>query len=88
MFGFHKQQVIKTSDVVAVLKGSERDTLELQLKGSSYELKIMNDFQNIYNILEACRRMVSLFSKTQPPVACNKSWLTPVLFGLVRKIQS
>merc|ERR1711988_736216 len=56
VFGFHKQQVINTVDVLSVLKSSEPQTLELQCKGSSYEIKIDTNFEDAYNILEACRR--------------------------------
>jgi len=57
VFGFHKQQVLPLTDVVALLKSDELpNTVEVQLKGASYELTIPEDFDAAWNIMEACRR--------------------------------
>jgi len=57
VFGFHKQQVLELTDVVALLKSTELpNTVEVQIKSASYELTIPEDFDAAWNIMEACRR--------------------------------
>jgi len=57
VFGFRKQQVLSLTDVVALLKSHELpNTVEVQGKGYSYELTLPENFEEIWNTMEACRR--------------------------------
>lgn len=57
VFGFHKQQVMPLTDVVALLRSTEvANTVEVQGKGYSLELTLPEHFEETWNIMEACRR--------------------------------
>jgi len=57
VFGFHKQQVMPLTDVVALLRSTElANTVEVQGKGYSLELTLPEQFDETWNIMEACRR--------------------------------
>jgi len=73
VFGFHKQQVLELTDVVALLKSTELpNTVEVQMKGASYELTIPEDFEAAWNIMEACRRQTQA-QKLQQAAGENSS---------------
>jgi len=60
VFGFHKQQVLSLTEVMAILKSSEQpNTVEVQGKGYSYELTLPEDFEEVSNTMEAARRQTT-----------------------------
>ena len=57
VFGFHKQQVVPLTDVVALLKSHEvANTVEVQARGYSLELTLPENFEEAWNTMEGCRR--------------------------------
>ena len=57
VFGFHKQQVVPLTDVVALLKSAEvANTVEVQARGYSLELTLPENFEEAWSTMEACRR--------------------------------
>jgi len=60
VFGFHKQQVVPLTEVVALLKSTEvANTVEVQGKGYSLELTLPENFEDVWNQMEACRRQTT-----------------------------
>ena len=60
VFGFHKQQVVPLTDVVALLKSAEvANTVEVQGKGYSLELTLPENFDDVWTAMEACRRVAT-----------------------------
>jgi len=56
MFAFHKQWVIDARDVVKLLKtSSNEDVVQIQCKGSSYEVHFNDNCQEACLVIEACR---------------------------------
>ena len=59
-------QVLDLTEVVALLKSTELPTtVEVQMKGASYELTIPEDFEAAWNIMEACRRQTQAMKLQQ-----------------------
>ena len=60
VFGFHKQQVVPLTDVVALLKSTEvANTIEVQGKGYSLELTLPENFEETWSTMETCRRQTT-----------------------------
>ena len=63
VFGFHKQQVVPLTDVVALLKSAEvANTVEVQARGYSLELTLPENFEEAWSTMEACRRSATAAS--------------------------
>ena len=59
-------QVLSLNEVVALLKSTEvPNTLEVQLKGLSYELTIPEDYEQAWLVMEECRRKTHAQSTLQ-----------------------
>ena len=57
VFGFHRQQVVPLTDVVALLKSSEQaNTVDVQARGYSLEVTLPENFEEAWSTMEACRR--------------------------------
>mmetsp|Transcript_13813 Transcript_13813/g.42046 ORF Transcript_13813/g.42046 Transcript_13813/m.42046 type:complete len:1038 (+) Transcript_13813:202-3315(+) len=60
VFGFHKQQVIPLTEVLALLRSADSpNTLEVQAKGCSYEITLPEAFEASWAVMESCRRNAS-----------------------------
>jgi len=60
VFGFHKQQVVNMTEVVALLKSTEvANTVEVQGKGYSLELTLPDNFEDSWQMMEQCRRQTT-----------------------------
>jgi len=56
VFAFHKQMVIESKDIVALLKSNTSNkTIDVQLKGASYEVTIDNGYEEAVMLIEAAR---------------------------------
>ena len=68
-------QVLDLTEVVALLKSTELpNTVEVQMKGASYELTIPEDFEAAWNIMEACRRQTQAMKLQQAAVCAAATW--------------
>ena len=60
VFGFHKQQTVDLTDVVALLKSTElANTIEVQCKGYSLELTLPESYEETWVQMEQCRRQAT-----------------------------
>jgi len=58
VFAFHKQLVVQSSDIQALIKPDGKDhtkTIEIQLSGASYEVTIENGYEEACLLIEASR---------------------------------
>ena len=67
-------QVLSLTEVVALLKSSEvPNTVEVQGKGYSYELTLPENFDEVYNTMEACRRQTTAAALQQASAAATSN---------------
>jgi len=56
VFAFHKQQVVECKDIISLLKVDKHaNTVDMQLKGASYEVTIDHGFDEAMMIMESAR---------------------------------
>ena len=70
VFAFHKQLEIESREIQSLLKSDDKGskTIELQLKGASYEVTIENGFEEACLLIEASRMQVgTTHSPSYPP---------------------